>query len=129
MWIGRCYKMSNTYDIPRNLDVNLKIYKMGTFLFSFFCHAHGIWKFLGQGLNPSHSCKLCHSSGNTGSLIHCDGSGIEPVTPQRQCWTLTLCATVGTPKMSKIEKKKKLLQAYRAMFLNPSSHHNHLGIQ
>ena len=26
----------------------------------FYGRAHGIWKFLGQGLNPSHSWTLCH---------------------------------------------------------------------
>ena len=30
-----------------------------------FGHAHGLWKFLGQGLNLSHSCDLSHSSDKT----------------------------------------------------------------
>ena len=30
-----------------------------------FGHTQGIWKFPGQGQNPSHSC------GNTGPLTHC----------------------------------------------------------
>ena len=37
---------------------------------------HGIWKFLGQELNPSHSCNLCHSCGNARSLTPCAGPGI-----------------------------------------------------
>ena len=36
------------------------------FVFSFYDHTHGICKFLGQGSNPSHSCDLHHSCGNTG---------------------------------------------------------------
>ena len=32
--------------------------------------SHGIWKFPGQGSNLSHSCDLCHSCSNTGSLTH-----------------------------------------------------------
>ena len=40
------------------------------FLFCFFCHAHGTWKLLDQGLNLSYICELCHC-GNTGSLTHC----------------------------------------------------------
>ena len=38
-------------------------------LFFFFSYACRIWKFLGQGLNLSHSCDL-HSGGNGGSLTH-----------------------------------------------------------
>ena len=29
------------------------------------CCIHGIWKFLGQELNPSHSCRICHHSCST----------------------------------------------------------------
>ena len=36
-----------------------------------------IWKFQGQGLDPSWSCGLCHSCSSAGPLTH--------------------CATVGTP--------------------------------
>ena len=45
---------------------------------------HGIWKFLGQGSNLSHSCKLCQSCGNAGSLTYCTELVIEPVPLQRQ---------------------------------------------
>ena len=41
------------------------------FSFSFFGHAHGMWKFLGHGSNPSHSSNPSHCSNNTGSLTHC----------------------------------------------------------
>jgi len=34
---------------------------MVCFFFHFYGHTHSIWKFLGQGLNLSHSCNLCHS--------------------------------------------------------------------
>ena len=34
----------------------------------FFGHAQGMWKFLGQGLNPHVSSDLSHSSDNTRSL-------------------------------------------------------------
>ena len=40
-------------------------------------HTHGIWKFPGQGLNPS------HGYGNARSLTHCAKPGIKP-TPQQQ---------------------------------------------
>ena len=45
-----------------------------SFFFSFFGHTSGIWMFLSQGSNPSHSCNLCHCYGNTGSLTHCTTS-------------------------------------------------------
>ena len=37
------------------------------FFFSFYGCACGIWNFLGQELNQSCSCRLCHSHSNTGS--------------------------------------------------------------
>ena len=45
----------------------------------FFGHTCNIWKFLGQGLNQSCSCNLCHSWGNVRSLTHCTTVG----TPSR----------------------------------------------
>ena len=66
------------------------------FFFFFGCH-QGIWKFLGQGLNPSQSFDLGHSCSNIRYLTHCAGLGIKPVPPQRQAGSLTHCATVGTP--------------------------------
>ena len=38
-------------------------------LLYFFGHPCCMWKFLGQGSNPSHSSELSHSSDNTRSLI------------------------------------------------------------
>ena len=35
------------------------------FFFFFFGHAHGVWKFPGQGSNP------CHRSDNAKAPIHC----------------------------------------------------------
>ena len=49
-------------------------------LFYFFCHTCSIWKFLGQGLNLSHSCNL-HC--NARSLTYSPEPGMEP-TPQQQ---------------------------------------------
>ena len=37
--------------------------------FFFSSHAHGMWKFPGQGSNLSHSCDPSYSSDNTGSLV------------------------------------------------------------
>ena len=37
-------------------------------------------EFLGQGANPNHSCDLCHSCGNAGSLTNCAGLGIKPAS-------------------------------------------------
>ena len=43
--------------------------------FKFYGHTCGIWKFLGQELNSSHSCDLCGSCGNTGSFDPLCGAG------------------------------------------------------
>ena len=56
--------------------------------FFVFCHTHGIWKFLAQGLTASLSSDLHHSYGNAESLPHCAGLGIKPVLLQRQRWIL-----------------------------------------
>ena len=73
------------------------------FIFLFFISLFGctcsIWKFLGQGSNPSRICDLCDSCSNSGPLTHCAcvGLGIVPVVPQGQVRSLTHCVTAGTP--------------------------------
>ena len=52
------------------------------FIYLFFLHTCGPWKFLGQPLNPSQSCDIHHPCGNTTSLIHCTGLGVEPMSHQ-----------------------------------------------
>ena len=57
---------------------NSKCLRVFCFLFFvFFFSTRGIWKFPGQGLNPSHSCKLCPSCGSTRSFnpLHQAGGG------------------------------------------------------
>ena len=39
-------------------------------LLKFFGHAHGVWMFLGQGLNPHHSSDPSFCSDNAKSLTH-----------------------------------------------------------
>ena len=53
---------------------------------------------LGQGLDPSHSCNLSCSCGNTRSLTHYGRPGIRTCIPAlpRPCWFC--CTTAGTPK-------------------------------
>ena len=36
--------------------------------------------FSGQGSDPSHSCDLSHRCDNAGSLTHCAGPGIKPMS-------------------------------------------------
>ena len=55
-----------------------------------------IWKSLGQRLNLSHICDLCHSCGHAGSLTHCARPGIELAIPQKQTKSLTHCVIAGT---------------------------------
>ena len=47
--------------------------------FCFLKNVYGcsIWKFLGQGWNPSHSCDLHHNWSINGSLTHCPKKGIN----------------------------------------------------
>ena len=65
-------------------------------LFSFLSDCtHGIWKFLGQGSNPSSSCDLRHSCGHPGPLAPCSRLGIELEPLRRQCWILNLLLYSG----------------------------------
>ena len=67
--------------IQVKISVHLQV--QGLVFVLFFGCTRGIWKFPGQGLNPSHSCDLCHSWGNAGSLTHCARPGIKPLPQQR----------------------------------------------
>ena len=84
-----------------NQYINRNIYheKFGGCLF-FNGHNGGIWKLLGQRLNPSHSC--C----NTGSFnpLHQarDQTCASIVTQASAVGFLTHCTTVGTPKVGLI---------------------------
>ena len=49
-------------------DFYLFLFLKFFYLFLFYGLGHAIWKFLGQTLNPSHSCDLNHSCSNTGSF-------------------------------------------------------------
>ena len=62
---------------------------------------HGIWKFPGQGLNPSHSFDLCHNCGNAVSPNPGCQAGSQTYT-SAVIWAaavrfLTQSASVGTP--------------------------------
>ena len=67
------------------------------FFFSFLA-LHVIQKFLGQGLNPSHSCNLCHRCSNAGSLTYCARLGLNLCCLRNKAGSLTCCATAGTPQ-------------------------------
>ena len=66
------------------------------YIYVFYGSTCGIWKFLGQGSNPSHYCNLHHNCGNTRSLTLCAGPRIKPMPQQwpqllqRQCQILHL---------------------------------------
>ena len=70
------------------------------FLIFYGC-THGIWKIPGQGLNPSHSYKLCSSYNNAGSFnplyLAGDGIHISTGTQATVVGFLTHCAMVRTP--------------------------------
>ena len=69
--------------------------------FSFYSHSHGIWMFLGQRLNPSHSCEVYHSCSNSGYFNQLgwarDWTHISIVIWATAVCFLAHCAKVGTP--------------------------------
>ena len=81
----------NFYDNLFHNLWHLSVSVFGFFFFFFFSHPYGIWKFLGQRSNPTHSCDLHHRCSNAGSLTPCTGLGIEVVPSQRQARSLTHC--------------------------------------
>ena len=54
------------------------------FLYLFFFGHLKHMEFSVQGSDPSRSCKLSHSCGSAGSLTHCVGLGIKPVSQHSQ---------------------------------------------
>jgi len=63
---------------------------------------HSIWKFPGQGLNPSRGHDLCHSYIDTRSSNALpwvgDGTHTSAATQATAVRILTHCATAGTPE-------------------------------
>ena len=83
------------------------------FIFFFFnSPTHNIWKFLGQGLNPSHSCDLCHRGGNAGSFNPLRGARNQTYgsagTQTAAVGFLTYSTTAGTPALMSTSSYKVL---------------------
>ena len=88
------------YCIPRILiccnfiiihfKITFFIVTLSFFFFSFWLHS-GIWKFLGQGSDLSHSSNLCHSCATLDPLTHCTG----PWGHWRECHSP--CTRLGMP--------------------------------
>ena len=72
---------------------------IGVSFFSFYGRTYGIWKFLDQGLNLSHSYDLCLSCGNTGSFnsLPCARNVTHMSVVTTSVGFLTHCTTAGTP--------------------------------
>ena len=72
------------------------------YFFKFYGCTHDIRKFLGQGLNLSHSCNLCHSWGNARSFNPLCWAGDQTHILAEASATaarfLTHCAMARTPR-------------------------------
>ena len=77
---------------------SLSLFRIHAF---FHGYIQGMWKFLGQGLNPSCSCDLCHRCSNTGSFhpLHWarDQTCTSVATGATETGFLKHWITVGTP--------------------------------
>ena len=66
-----------------------------------FCCTHGIWNFLGQGSNPSHSCNLQPAQWLKVLVLFGQGLNLHlhsDWSPHRDnIRSLTPCTTAGTP--------------------------------
>lgn len=81
----RHYLFHKNYWLLLLNSINTKISSYQSFL-SFFFFLATPWhvEFPSQGSDLSHSCDLCCTWGNTGSLTHCTGPGIELVSQLSQ---------------------------------------------
>ena len=70
VFLSRSQDYSSTFVIQSMLFFSF-------FFFYFYGYTHSLWKFPGQGLNPSCTCS------NAESLIHCARLGMEPIPPQQ----------------------------------------------
>lgn len=60
------------------------------FIFSFWVHIHGIWKFQARGPFRAAAASLHHSHSNTGSILH-----LQPTPQSRQCPILNPLSEAG----------------------------------
>ena len=88
---------------------SLLVVSLFCFVLFFNGHTYGIWKFLVQGLNPSHSFGLYHSCSTMGSFNPLyqarDQTLASAATQAVVVRFLTHCATAGTPFGSNLFKK------------------------
>ena len=75
---GEAFSLYCKSDISCRLLVN-NLYQVEEVPFSFSAATQHV-EFLDQGSDSSCSCDPCHSRGNTRSLTHCAGPGIEPAS-------------------------------------------------
>ena len=78
-------------------------------VFSYLWPLRSIWGSQARS-DPSCRCNLSHSCGNTGSLTHCAGLGIEPASQCSQDATESHCTWADTPP---IPFFKSVLSWYR----------------
>ena len=69
LWVQGCYNhVEITWKFLGVFCCCFVIFFSFLYFISFYGHICGIWKSLGQGLNPSCSFDLCHSSGSAGAF-------------------------------------------------------------
>ena len=110
-----------------------------SFLFFFFFNSHtcGIWKFLGQRLNGSYSCRSMPQPqqhqiwttlanyatvcSNARSLTHWARLGIKPTSSERQCWVLNLLCHDRNSNNNSAKKGKKKASCLRSLLYSDFS--------
>ena len=105
--IWRSSFVNGLFKLFVRFSIRLFVWFFCLFYFVLFCFngcTHDTWKFLGQGLNPSHSYNLHCSCGSAGSFnpLHQAGDQTHTSTGNRTAAVmfLTHCTTVGTPRLS-----------------------------
>ena len=104
--------------LPVNYIFNMvKCLCMAQFiLFFFFFFVFGMQKFLGKGLNPSHSCDLCHSCVNSSFLTTVLNWGLNLCCHRDNTRSLAHCATVGTP-MCALYEHRHSIKIYAKLYI------------
>jgi len=74
------FPLSFSPHVIQALTLQVRLCLFLIYLFTFDHPTPKHVEFPGQGSDPSCRYDLCHCCGNTGSLTHCEGQGIEPAS-------------------------------------------------
>ena len=92
--------MVRKFEAISNFPGQTQVKESAFFFFLIFGCAHGMWKFLSQGLNPHQTSDLSHNSNNMGFLTHRATRELPKNLPLDLVYTQVTCPDLGFEKRS-----------------------------